>query len=390
MIVIEINGNRYTAFKEIQINKSLDSLSGTFSFVAVAEADVGFPLKVGDSCVIYIDEFSVINGYIEKLTGSAEKDQQSVTVSGRDKTCDVIDSTLGDNIEFTAPISLVDITKRTLKIAGITGVDVSTDVKDLQDFTKDELSGIAGKTGDTLFDFLESYARMRQVLMTADNDGNILYTRAPKNASNIQILREYDDFNNRNNIISASWDIDNTKRFNKYVFHTQTSLVAFNLLGSDGAGDSQSTANDQITQVNSEATDKEIRAGRTYHVIAEQSLSEENMKKRATWEGTVRKARAFSYTPKCVGFFTPDGQDIWRINTLLRVIDDYASINCLLLVNSINFSATLDSGGNITTLGLVPAQSYTTSLEIDKATQQSQDLSSNYFAKLLEDQTNAN
>lgn len=370
MILIEINGQRLSGFKRIAIEKSIDDLAGTFSFTAVAGTDFPFPVKTGNSCKIYIDEFQVISGYVEATEGHSDKDSEEVIFSGRDKTADVVDSTIGTNLEIKAPISLIDITKKTLSAAGITGIDVYTNLTDLKPFQTNELIDISGEIGKSLFEFIENYARLRQVLMTTDHFGNILFTRTPTTAPQITLIREFQDTNRINNVMSSSWTINNSKRFNQYIFHSQANMSTITVPGDINAS--------SIVSILSSATDNQIRKGRVYNAISEQSADTPNMKNRAIWEGSARKARALEYKPKIPGFYLPNIDDIWRLNELVKIIDDYADISATMLVNKVMFESTLD-GGNVTELTCVPKDSYTLDLEISSVDNKANKVSENYI-----------
>lgn len=371
MILIEINGQRLTGFKQIRIEKSLDDLAGTFSFTAVAGTPFAFPVKVGYSCQIYIDTFPVITGYVEGIEGRSEQDSEDVIFSGRDRTADVVDSTIGTNLEIKAPISLIDITQKTLSSEGITGINVSTNVSNLQPFQTGELIDISGEIGKSLFDFIENYARMRQVLMTTDQQGNILFTRTPTTSTAISLIRKKNDINRINNIESSSWVINNSKRFNQYFYHSQANMSSLE--------DSLNLNASSIVSIISSATDSQIRKGRNFNAISEQSADTTNMKNRATWEGSVRKARALEYRPKIPGFYPPNSKsNIWQLNQLIKIIDDYADINATMLINKISFESDIEAG-ETTELTLVPKDSYTLDLEIASVDQKTNKVSDNFL-----------
>jgi prophage tail gpP-like protein len=122
------------------------------------------------------------------------------------------------------------------------------------------------------------------------------------------------------------------------------------------AGD---VANSSVANQSSQVLDSVIRAGRQFALAAENAGS--NPIERARWEANVRKARGRIYACTVHGFRNQTG-DIWRVNKLVRVNDEYAGINSRMLVNTIQFSEDIDNG-KLTTLAFVERNAYTLELE---------------------------
>ena len=224
MITMQIAGIHYTEFQSCSVEKTLDNLCGSFNFTAITSPDHIFPFRLGDECKIYAEGELILTGFIEIMDGQGSAGQQTLTISGRDKTCDVVDSTIGKNIEYHAGISLVEVIKQTLSKQGITGIDVINNVKGLDNFTTGEI--VTSQKSQSVFDFIESYARKRQVLLTSTPEGNILITRAATQLeTDVLVAREYFDINGRNNVLSTSWNLDATNRFNTYIFRDRKSVV---------------------------------------------------------------------------------------------------------------------------------------------------------------------
>jgi prophage tail gpP-like protein len=380
-ITLSVAGVPYTSFKQIEVSKSLDNMVGVFSFRAVDPKGFRFPFKVGDSCTVRVDGEAVIEGYIDKIHGAFSAESHEITISGRDKTSDVVDSTIGGNITFKPPISLKSVIEQTLQKSGITGLKVVDNVPGLAPFKAEDF--VASKVGKKVFKFLEQYARKRQVLLTTNDLGEIIITRSPTAVENQYIINQFNG--NANNVIEAKFTYDNSSRFHKYQMWSQLSPMSLvdnfdaqranrpDPSGTAPPAKDTSVQATQIATVKNEATDSQIRNTRTYNKIAEQPTQQTTLADRAKWEGNIRRARSFTYNPSIQGFRYDRGSKLWALNTLVHVRDEFANLNATMLINEVTYMLSADRG-SITKLSLVDKDSYKLKLEFSKSSKKSQKL----------------
>ena len=67
MITLEINGNRFGGFTDISVFRSVENISGSFSFSATNENIVDFPIEAGNACRVLINNDSVADGFVESI-----------------------------------------------------------------------------------------------------------------------------------------------------------------------------------------------------------------------------------------------------------------------------------------------------------------------------------
>lgn len=363
-----VGGTLLSQFSKMSVDKSLDNFTGSFRFDVVdsdeynIERSDAFPIQVGAECKIFVDGELLISGFIDAISGEYSARSHILHVIGRDKTSDLIDSHVGGGLNFSSNITLMQIIQRTIAHLQIFDLTVENQVPDLKPFTREDLDLIAVKPAKTAFDFIEMYARKRHVLLTTDNNGKIIITRNFDKRLNGALINEFS--NPLNNVLSARFNYDNSKRFNKYVMRSQKNPVPIiefvNSVNKDAS--SGVTAEDMASQ-DGTAFDDSIRQGRVFEKISESSTTSAQLKDRATWEGNIRRSRALTYMPTVQGFRIND--DLWQLNTLVQVTDFFAKINVLMLINRVTFNLDLDKGST-TTLELVDKDSYKLSLQFDK------------------------
>ncbi len=342
-----INGISYTDFKEYDISRSVEDVAGQFSITMTTQGNQGI-FQVGDKIIIYVNNTPILTGHIEKKKVGYDHQSHDIQIQGRDNVADLVDSTIGNKIEFKAPVTLEKVIQSVLSDIQMTGVKVVNKASGLKPFLQGEI--VSGEIDETIFDFLEKYTRKRQVLMTTDGKGNLILTRAGTTQASTKLVhRVAESGTEDNNILVSDVEYDDSKRFYLYRVHSQGNPSASANLGK--------TSNSEIVNRLGTANDLDVRHTRILDITAESATDTASLKERATWEATVRRARAISYSCTIQGHtITPNGKP-WEPNLLVSINDEYALIAASLLIKSVNYILSLDDG-NITQLELVHPDSY--------------------------------
>jgi prophage tail gpP-like protein len=350
MMTLEVNGVPYTYFTGATVEIRMDALCRTFRFSTSKVGTTPLPFNGGEPVRVFADDSLLLTGFIEQVDADYDANSHAVTVSGRDKTGDLLDSTLAAASDFTGTLSLKRIIELVIKQLGL-----SIDVIDYA--TPDPLAApkdqVAPEPGQNAFEFIEALARKRRVFVTSDENGDINIIRASGTQSTGRILNYVDGQDN--NVLSASVSYDLTGRFRDYKFVSSMNPLALAAAGT--------VAPDVVANQKGQAIDSAIRVGRQLALVPESSLSSGNNKERAEWEANIRKARSRVYSAVVRGFKPLTEGNPWLTNTLIEVVDDFAGISAPLLISAATFSYD-NNRGSTTTLGMVASNSYT--LELDE------------------------
>jgi prophage tail gpP-like protein len=355
MITLEVKGNRFDGFTDISVFRSVEAISGSFSFSATNDDVTLFPIEAGDACRVFIDNEGVIDGFVESLQVSYDAGTHSIATSGRDKTADVIDSSVIGKKEFVGPVSLTDIITTALSQNEITGISVINKAGSIEGFKEGEF--FSAEIGATVFEFIEKYARKRQVLLTTDGEGNIVLARAGTDAAIVTLQNIKGG--TENNILSANINYDFTQRFNKYTMESQLNPSA-SAFGADV--DNANVANQSGTD-----TDKKIRESRQLRIMSGSSDASGDLGNLATWHANLRRARSTDYSVVVQGFHQDKTQTrLWVPNQLVQIIDEFADVSATLLIRSVEYNFNL-TAGSTTTISLVDKDAYTLEANISNA-----------------------
>jgi len=350
-LILEVNKVKYEGFLDAYAEISMDTIFGSFSFSATSETGKNFPIRNGSSVKILVNDIPVITGYAERLEVNYDSDRHFIRISGRDKTADLVDSTLYDSLELNTPLSLQRVIQTVLSRLGITDIKVINNAGAIRLFETSEL--ISGSAENNAFEFIERYARKRQVLLSTDGLGNIVLNRASKDLLPIVLQNIAGD--NNNNIFSAIVRYDTMNRFNKIKVYSQ-----------DNYSVTEADPNSDSVNRKGISTDNEIRAGRRRAVISEFSGDDFTNRDRAIWEVNIRRARGFVYEAIIPGFnINETSKDIWTPNKLIKVQDDFCDVSSQLLIRKVKYQLD-ESNGEITTLTMSPRDAYTLQANLDQ------------------------
>ena len=335
MMFIKFDGVEYQGFTESIVRKSLLEISRAFNFRATSDKFSDLFIERGQDIEIFIDDNKVITGFIDKIDINYDANTHSINVSGRDKTGVIVDSSLPDKRVFNAPISLKKVIDNVLSQFSL-GIKAVDDVLTIPLFKKT----LESNEEDTAFDFMSRYAAKANVLLTSDNNSNIVITKTGVDFIETILLNQKGQI--KNNILSANITFDDSHRFGKYTVYAQQ------------IDDVEISNKNQASQKGVALdTSDNINSARQKILILEQEGDISACQDRAIWAANMAKAKAFKYTCTVQGHYHDDNKkDLWDINKIVRVVDDFAGIDEFLLIETIEYSTTLQ--GTFTNLTLVP------------------------------------
>lgn len=176
MISIRVGGQDYSKLLSASVIWRLDALSKGFEITYASDGLGALPFLGGEPCQISVEGEAVLTGYIEDLNVTYSSDGYTLTASGRDRTADLIDSTLGPISNFKGDgLTLAQIIK-------IITDHLNLDIKIIDNYNPDAFNAAedlgAPQPAENAFKFVEKWARKRQAILTSTRDGDILITQS--------------------------------------------------------------------------------------------------------------------------------------------------------------------------------------------------------------------
>jgi prophage tail gpP-like protein len=334
-----------TNFQNITVNTALDRVAWDFSFTITSSVFAQIPFEPGNTIRIFADGEPILTGFIEVIRDTYTKNSHNVIVTGRSKTCDLVDSTVDGGVQFDSQVNLRTVAESLINNLfidlslpeGLQGVAAPEQLikvvveSDITDFLTNE--NLSEDLGTTYFEVLEKFSRKRQVLMTTNGNGDLVFTRGKGSGSTNLILQNKVN-NPNNNIESASYIRDHSKLFNTYSCDSQPSRGGFGLLEVAPPG--------SLVDSERKVIDDIIRPSRKLFFIAENASDGDQSGERAKWEGVTRRSRATVYNATVSGHSY--NNEVWFINKPVSVVDDLVKVNGKMLLTNVTFKQDLTNG----------------------------------------------
>lgn len=340
-----INGVRYERFISYRVSRSIEDGASVFELTIPFFFDQQLDFRPSYEVVLYIGKEKIFTGIIEKMTGTETRSERSVTISGRDSSRNLIDQTLGSKLEFKGPTKFDTVIKKVNALINSTQKVIN---KTGENFTFATDEQISGATTDKVFDFIEKLARSKECFLSSDTEGNLLITRAEKKPglNNVKLLSYAIDPQGYNNVLESGFTNDISERYGVYRVHAQGNPV----------GASKNLTAKQISSRSAKAFDPEIDQSRVLDLQAEaETASINDLKRRAQWEATVRKARSLEYNCKIKDHHI--NKTLLTTNMVVEVINQSFGIEQPLLVKDITYVLDRKEGAS-TDLTLISPDAY--------------------------------
>jgi len=344
------DGTIYKQFISGSVLKDIEEFVGSFAFESSVNFNDGYPITLHDYVEILVDDKQVLNGYIEKIEIINNLNNRTLRVFGRGILCDIIDSSIKNVKEFGGvDIKLENICKKVMHDLGIYNKEIINQAGEIKSFSNSEIQSV--ETSSTAFDFLETLALKRQILLNSDGYGNLILIRGNSERSN-KSLRNIVAASD-NNIISSKLKADASDRFYCYTVKSDINLTNIE------------SVLDPDVVVNQEGIyyDDYIRKTRYLEITPDENINSEDSQKRAAWEFNFRKTRGSIYSAVVAGHCEKVIIDnkvvnkLWEINKLIDVKDDFCKIYDTLLIKSVEYNYSINEGST-TNIVCVPKDSY--------------------------------
>jgi prophage tail gpP-like protein len=375
-----VSGEHYAGWKTLRVTRGLERATGDFELTVSErwslEEDI-WQITPGESCEIQLGGETVLTGWVDKYGPSYDANSHSISLSGRSKTCDLVDCSITvDGGQFKG----MTVGQIARILAQPFGVEVVVNTQ-----TPPEPE-VQVQQGETCFALIERLSRVHELLVTDDALGRLVLTRAGSGRATTNLIHG-------ENILSASADLDNSKRFSDYIVKAQRpgnrtkdggpidqdwggggdggwqpSLVEqvrqlrnipnisaryrerMRIQAQAAAAKSPGkTAPKTLTQIVGRAKDAGVTRYRPHVIVAEKQADDAAAAQRADWEMRRRVGQALKVTVGVQGWRQEDGK-LWATNDLVWVEAPWLSLSHELIIGEVQFS--YDDGGEFTELGL--------------------------------------
>ncbi len=330
LVELKVNGGIFSGWESVEIKCGIEQISGMFQ-LSVTERwpgrDTPTPILPGSPAEIRLDGQTVITGYVDDVATSYDENSHTVTISGRDKTGDLVDCCAihkSGQWKWRRLDQIAHDICAPFHIKVINQTDVG-----------DPFKSVNIQVGERAFELLDRMARMRAVLLMSDGVGNLIITRAGQKSITTELIEGV-------NIKRASGKFDWKERFDSYIAIGQHRNV------------DDETAAAASAPISSTYYDMVIDRNRPLIVMAEDQGYIASLKQRAEWEKNVRVGRANRATITVQGWKHAEG--LWLPNSLVRLRSPMLYADLDLLIAQVTYK--LSNNGTTTELELCRPEAF--------------------------------
>ncbi|MES1977560.1 MAG: hypothetical protein V4451_05955 [Pseudomonadota bacterium] len=293
-ITVEVNALEYTGWLQSEVERSLEAICGTFNVPVGMIPGQPSPFKRGDAVKVRIGGIVVINGYVLTAEPFYDAKDCGYRVVGRDRTGDLVRCSAIHKGGQWRNARLEQVAKDLLAPYGIE-VKVATD-------TGEPLHDFKLSHGESVVDALARAARLRGVLVTRDDDGRLLLTKAGTEKFSGSIVRGQ-------NVISMQGIGTDEQRHSEYIVYGQQNTIA----------DFETSRS-----LKAMAKDPEITRYMPLVINADGNTTQAELQTLVDHTARVRRGHAYGFKYMVEGW-THQGKP-WPLNQRVAVYDDVAGL----------------------------------------------------------------
>lgn len=321
--ILKVGGNEYQGWESISVTRELNAAASNFELKLTDRWEQGqepWRIKPGDFLSISMGGLRVLTGYVDKFEASISASSRELSVSGRSRTCDIVDCSVIGDLEFSG-LTLKDLAEKLCKPFNI--------LVKYREAAGNALDKITAQQGDTVFSLLEKHMKQRKVLAYPSVYGDLIIEGRGKIRAASAIVQG-------KNLISGSVSWDNTNRFSEYTVKGQN--LGF-------LGDAK-----QAVVSTGKSFDKGVTRYRPHVFVVEATASDEGTFDRAKYECELRAAQAIELEVVVPGWYM-ENDELWEVNRIVPVDIGYLGIRRNMLSKKVTF--TKDQSGTKTSLTLI-------------------------------------
>lgn len=337
-LTVSINGTTFGGWEALDISRSMDDLAGAFSLSTANFFKDGIQstdIKKGDDIVIKINGQKVITGYIDSIDLSYSAEKTFFTITGRDKTADLIDSDFAESVTEWKKQSVGQLIKNLCN-----PFDIDVVIDDTATTAASKLvDTFTANPGDEVYHLITRLCRDYAIIPLSYGDGKLYLTRVGTKR------KAADGLQYGVNVKSGIIESNNENRFKKYI------------VKGIGVGNDDKQLSDFISP-SAEVTDSDVERERVMTFFLSTNADNEKCKTRAKWEKNYRAGLSNLVSYGYENWVQQSKDKIFEINSLVNVNDSFLDLNREMLIYEVRYY--YENGKDFTDVIVVDKNTFST------------------------------
>lgn len=340
-VTLRVNGAEYGGWTAIRVTTDVEQTATSFDLELSERwtkpragetggiTEVAPGVRMGDACEVRIGGTVVCTGYVDKVSKSYGPEEHKVSVSGRSKTGDLVDSAIEKDQQIKGK-KLEDIARQ---LCAPHGIEVTVEAD-----TGPPIEEFHAKTGETVHGEISRLCALRSLLVSDGPGGNLVITGSGAGGGRAAIRLGSSPIRTG----SAEWD--QSDRYGKTIVRGQQPLGGSGLLDGTAVALSEGVAKDP-----------DVKASRVRVINAKGRVTPEEAQKRAAHDSRKRKGKSNFIKYELYGW-RHSGGGLWWKGLTVRVEDSLLGLSGEYRVRGVELS--LSEQGTIATVTLVDPAAY--------------------------------
>lgn len=340
---IVVGGQRFGGWLDVRVSRGIERACGDFDIGCTQRwpgQDARFEIPEGATCEVWIGNDKILTGYVDAIGIERDADTASCRITGRSRTCDLVDCSPNDSDLELAGLDLAAVARRVAKPFGIDVVAGDTG----------SVYAVAAKHhGETAWRLIERLARQRKMLVLDDEEGRLVLAQLAPTRADDSLIYPSDGLKR------ISTKRDSAVRFSVYTVKAQAGA---RWLGDVGTADgSDASIPETLAHVEGVYYDRGVTRYRPKTILSESAAKREGTLARAEWECRRRIGQALRVGATRVKWRQSSGA-LWKPNLLVPVRIPAANIDQELALAHVTYVKN-DTSGEIAELELAPPDAFT-------------------------------
>ncbi|WP_425065125.1 phage baseplate assembly protein [Reyranella sp.] len=333
-----VDGQAFGGWLDVRLSRGIERAAGDFQ-IGVTQRwpgrDARFEIPKGAACEVRIGDDKVLTGWVEVVKKRRDASSASVTISGRSKTCDLIDC----SPDFpTTELAGLDLAAVARKVTAPFGIEVDAKA------TGPTFAVAAAHHGETCWKLIERLARQRQLLVMDDPEGRLVLTQLATERASDRIVHPADG------LLALETVEDASKLFSVYRVKAQAGAR-----WSEEDGGEETVAED-LAHVEGEIFDRSVTRYRPKTFLNEGAAKKVGVMARAAYEARRNKGKALRFSATFVGWRQSDGK-LWVPNILVPCEAPELNLSAELAIAEVHYRK--GAAGTTCELELAPPEAFT-------------------------------
>lgn len=331
-VTLAIGGQTFTGWSGVSIQRSIEGFS---QFAVTCPFDPSRPeIRRAfkpfsyELVELYIGRELILTGVMELVEPTINADDRSIMIQGRSVPGVLVDCCMPEDASSYDGLSLTELARLLCEPFTITVLDTSgPNGTEGDSVFHDDL---IPEPGEKIFNYLQKVADAEQKLITDDATGRLVISKPSPDGKPVASIVEGVD-----KIVRATATYDGSKRFSKYIVMSQL---------------------DGMPDLSGYASDPHVPAYRPYIKIGSEAVIDD-IDTAAEQERSLGIAASMKISLSVIGWHT--GKILWNKGQMVtvRLPSLFIDSDTEMLVSSVQL--TLDTGGQVAELLLVPPETFT-------------------------------